>query len=370
MHAMEAGARGDAAGSLAAEMAGRVVYESPHRFIMQDLVDQGDAAPQWAYSRWCVALASRSMLIHADPRVDRALRLVLLALYPETMSQVADGRVDLRVLGTQVAAGDRLVGDIAAYEFGGLSHYLAQYAERGLLERTDRIRDWAEAKLGAYELIDFRGCRLVLRDLVDGKEVEALNIGAMTQASDETLVGRLAPISGEPGLMFTSRPMSVDAHTARAVADALRTAQSFAWLEALSDALHTGRQPQGFHDVPATFFTSDLPVPPIEVGDGAAEQQEVGGAAELRAKGYSAEVANALGVIEVGLLSAPMNDRAAAVVSPHISAALSTPGAFEAAQAECTGAETAPAWQMLAAVVPDHLEERCRALAACAEAAG
>ncbi|MDN5797064.1 MAG: hypothetical protein L0H79_15080 [Intrasporangium sp.] len=369
IRAVEAGGRGDAEGSLACELAGSVILESPHRFVLKDLVDHGERAPAWAYSRWCADLAYRSMLLAEDPRTDAAVRYVLAALYPGSLARVLDDKVEFLVLGTGVAAGDHLVADLALYEFGGLADYISERAEAGLLDRTDRIRDWVNAQMRAYEFVGVRGCRLVLHDLVDGGEVEVLNIGAMSQASDEALVGRLVPITCEPGLMFAARPISVDPGTARTVAEAVRTSEPLAWLEALSTALVAGRQAEGFHRTAATPFTSDLPMPAVVV-DEAAPAEEAGRIIDLRAKGYSAEVANAVTVLEVGLIAAEISDRAAAAASPHIAAAMGTAGAFEAAAMECTGTDTAAAWRVLAAVVPDHIAERCRILARHADSAG
>ena len=104
-------------------------------------------------------------------------------------------------------------------------------------------------------------------------------------------------------------------------------------------------------------------------GEAASADEEAGRTTD-RAKGYSAAVANALAVLEVGLVSAEVSDRAAAVVSPHVVAALNTTGAFEAAAIECTGPDTADAWRILAAVVPEHVAERLHSLAGLAETAG
>lgn len=368
-HALAAGARGDAEASLESELAGRVIVQSPHRFILQDLIEQGDGAPAWAYSRWCADLAARSMLLEGDSRMDMAVQCVLATLYPDSVARVLDGEVDLRVLGTSVAAGDRLVGGVALYELGGLADYIDERAEAGLLDRADRVRDWADAQIGAYEFLDFRGCRLVLRDLVDGCEVEALNIGAMADASDCALVGRLVPIASEPGRMFADRPIHVDLATARAVAEAVRTQKPLAWLDALADALTDGRHTEGFHRTPFTLFTSDLPMPQIGIDGGQQPEREAQRITDLRAKGYSADVANAIGVLEVGLMAARFDDRSAAAVSADVVAALGTPGAFEAAAVECTDRDKAKGWRTLAAVVPDHAAERCRTLAHHAECA-
>lgn len=361
--ALDAGARGDARASLAHELAGSVVVESPHRFILEDLIDHGDTAPAWAYSRWCADLAYRSMLLAEDPRVDAAVRNVMASLYPDSLTRVLGDDVEIKLLGTMLAAGDHLVADLALYEFGGLADYIDERARTGLLDRTDRVRDWATAPMGVYEFVDFRGCRLVLRDLVDGGEVQALNLGAMSEASEETLIGRLAPISSEPGLMFTSRPIFTGPRTAQSVAEALRESVPLGWLGELATALVEGRCEEGSHRTGSTWFTSDLPIPEAVRGEAARSDEEAGRITHLRTKGYSKAIANALAVLEVGLVAAEVSDHAAAVVSPHVVAALGTPGTFEAAAAECTEPETASAWRVLATVVPDHVAGRCCSLA-------
>jgi hypothetical protein len=161
--------------------------------------------------------------------------------------------------------------------------------------------------------------------------------------------------------MFASHPMLVDDQTAQTVADAVRGGEPLGWLIGLSDAMAMGHLPEGFHATPVTPFTSDMPIPEVDLRD--EEPSEAGRIVELREKGHSAHVANAVGVLEVGLIAAGVSDQAAAVVGPHVAAALTTPGAFAAAQTECTRPDAADAWRVLAGVVPDHLTDLCRLLA-------
>jgi hypothetical protein len=365
--ALEAGSRGDAVASLTHDLEGGFIVQSPHRFIMQDFITQGSAAPAWAWSRWCLDLAYRTMLMRNDPCADEGVRHVMALLHLETMERLLEDETELRIFGTRLAAGDHLVADLALFEFGGLQTYLDQVAQPGLLARTDRIREWAMTPTGAYELLDHRGCRLVLRDLLDDTEVHALNIGATCGGSDGAFVGRLVPISVEPGLMFAQRPLTVEVPVALRVAEGIRSGEPLGWLWALSSAAHEAGLEEGFHRTPPTPYTSDLPMPEIVVGDTAKESQ-AGRLVEWRAKGHSALVANALGVLHVGLIAAGISDGAAAVVSPHVASALSTPGAPEAAAEECCGPGTAGPWRILAGVVPEHLAARAEALADRAEA--
>lgn len=374
-NAVESGKQGDLAGCLRHELSGRYILESPHRLMLQDLLQQGDDAPAWAYSRWCLDLAAQSMLLTNDPRFDGAVESVTLALYPAAVDHLLEfhDEMSLRVLATQVAARDPIARDIALFEFGGLRDFLQHEAQPGLLDRTDNLSKWADSEIRAYAFKDFRGCRLVLQDLVSEEEVEVLNIGAMSDAADEWLVGRVVPISAEPGWMFARRPLAVDENTARGVATATRIGGSLDWCAALGLAVEDGRLSEGFH-CGITPFTSDLLIPELVVDDDeswADDRPSLPGesayVAKMQARGHSAAVANSLAVLELCLAGAHISDHAAAVSAPHVAAALQTHGAFEAARQECTGPETADAWWILAGVVPEHLAERCRMLARTAE---
>lgn len=361
--ALEAGSQGDAAASQVHDLNRTFVHESPARFILQDLIDHGDDAPAWAYSRWCVDLAYRSMLMAEDPRPETAVRHVMAALYPDAVGRALKDD-DLLFLGTMLAAGDVLVADLALFEMGGLEDYLAEQAKPGLLARTDRIHDWTSARMGAFEVVGLRGCRLVLRSLADGGTVEVLHLAAGCPPG-ATVVGRPVPITDEPGLMFARAPVEVDPETAREVADAVRSDVPLGWLFGLSTALEAGRAEEGFHQASATMYTSDLPLevplPGIPTSGSAHDAPRI---TELRARGYSELVANAVAVLELGLMAAQVSDQAAAVVAPHVMAALSTPGAFEAAKVECIAPEHADDWRVLSAVAPEHVARKLRELAA------
>lgn len=369
-NALESGKQGELAACLEHELSGRYFLESPHRFMLQDLLTQGDDAPAWAYSRWVLDLAAQSMLQTEDPRFDVAVEFVVNAMYPATAHDLTEFHDELscRVFATQVAAEDSIAHDIALFEFGGLRDFIEHQAAPKLLDRAEDMTQWADREVHAYAFKDFRGCRLQLEDLVDGEDIEVLNIGAMSDAYDEWLVGRVVPISAEPGWMFAQRPIAVDEHTARGVATAVRKGTPLGWCTVLGTAVEDGRLPEGFH-CSTTLFTSDLLVPELVVDEGplADDGPHLPGEADylamMQARGHSSEVANALGVLELCLTAADIGDHAAAVSAPHVSAALQAHGVFDAALEECTGPDRADAWWVLAGVVPEHLAERTRVLA-------
>lgn len=363
--AIDAAARGDVDSTIENELAGLVVEESLTVPILYDLLIS-DPAPAWAYSRWCADQAMRWMLFHEDPRTDEAVRLTLSATHVDKLEALIDEPIALTEYGTLVAACDWVCHQLAIYEFGGLSDFLDVKAEQVLIDKTDRVRDWPMAPIGAYDFMGTVGSSLVLRDMATNEEVRVLNVGAMAgRGLDERLVGRIVPISSEPGLMFESRPIAVDIATAEDVAARIRGDEPLGWLVALADARDDGRLPIGFSCTEKTSFTSDLPVLSREECD----ETPAPRMQDLMRRGHSQEVANAIGVLEVGLIAAHVNADAVGPVVPHVTAALRVPGAFEAAIEECTGPDTAQGWLALADAAPEHVRDRCLRLAERARAA-
>jgi hypothetical protein len=220
--------------------------------------------------------------------------------------------------------------------------------------------------MGAYGFVDTSGATLLLRDLTSDEEVRVLNIGAMSARSrGDCLVGRIVPICSAPGLMFESRPVAVDTVTAQAVAVLIRDEEPLGWLTALADARDDGRLPIGFSCTEQTPFTSDLTVLSREER----EQPPAPRMSDLMRKGHSADVANAVGVLEVGLISAQVNPNSVGPVVPHVMAAMRVPGAFEAALVECTAPHDALGWEVLAEAVSEQVRLRCLELAARSRAA-
>lgn len=363
--AIDAAARGDVEGAIEHELAGLTIDGSLTVPFLEDLLIS-EPAPAWAYARWCVDQAMRWMLFHEDPRTDEAVRLTLGATHLEKLESLLDEPVALTEYGTLVAACDWVCHQLAVFEFGGLGDFLDVKADQGLLHKADLVREWPAAAMGAYEFMGTVGSTLVLCDLSSNEEVRVLNVGAMSdRGREDCLVGRIVPISLPPGLMFESRPIGVDRATAREVATLSRQDGSLGWLMALADAREDGRLPIGFSCGERTPFTSDLPVLPHDEFD----QTPAPRMQDLIRRGHPAEVANAIGVLEVGIIAARVNADAVGPVIPHVTAALRVPGAFEAAIEECTGPDTAQAWLALAEAAPEHVRDRCLALAERARAA-
>jgi|GEM_PF-2711963 len=367
---LDAAARGDAASALRHEVAGLVVLDSPHRHKLRELVTLGANAPAWAYSRWCADTAYRWMTFEEDPRIEKVVRYLLATTHRDHLGSIGDDPVRLKEYGTLVGACDRLCSDIAIFEYSGLRDYLDVRVQSGMLDRTDRIHDWAEAPMGAYVLRGVSGPALVLHDLVKDNKVEVLNIGALAGRSpDDVLLGRVVPVSVAPGRMFAFRPLAVDEVTGREAAELIRSGLALGWMDALIAAREDGRLERGFSCHDHTFFTTDLPTTAWAFEDDADELGEAPAIQDLIERGYPVAVAHAIGVLEVGLIAADVSPGSLVAAAPQVAAALATPGAFEAALVECTRCDAAEGWQALAEATPDHVRRQCLTLAARCRAA-
>ena len=207
----------------------------------------GEQAPGWMYSRWCVEQAYRWMLVERDPRTDDAVVQTMVAAHAEQADEVADDAVRFRELGTRIAAGDWLCEQLAVFEYGGLLDFLDVKADASLVERCDQIRDWAETRLNGYVLEDANGSALRVRDLATGAPLEVMNIGALTdRGPDCPVIGRVVPVAAGPGLMFESRPVSVDLATAQGVAAASTHEDPAYWITCIGDGRHDERLEYAF----------------------------------------------------------------------------------------------------------------------------
>ena len=111
-----------------------------------------------------------------------------------------------------------LAFQLCAYELGGMRDFLEREASDALIEASDHPYEWADAKLGVYIYGWRQGDTLSVSDLQNKQERTVLHLGASSDVPECTIVlGRLVPITQEPGLMFESRPLVIDPETARGI---------------------------------------------------------------------------------------------------------------------------------------------------------
>jgi hypothetical protein len=368
---IDAGARGDALAALNFHEAGLQVEGSLRRYQLRELVILGDDAPPWAYSRWCLDVAYHWMLLEQDPRVDDAVRQLMLCTHVDAAMATLDDPVAFAELGTRIAAGDRLCQQLALYEYGGLWDFLDVKAESGLIDRCDQILAWSEQPMNGYVIKDARGPLLHAVDLRTGGEVDVLNIGALTDLDrGAPVIGRLGPISSDPGLMFQGRPIAVDLTTAQGVAESSGPQDDWPrWVPAVADGAHDGRLPHAFSCDRPTLYCSDIAA--IDEGVDSDDLDAPGRLTELRATGLDDIVANGVMVAEVALIAVEVSGPdAVSAVGPHLASVIVEPRVLEALRVHCTGPEHEHHWDILAAGTVEPVRSRCTELARmCREAA-
>ena len=113
--------------------------------------------------------------------------------------------------------------------------------------------------MSGYRLVDVQDDQLVAVDLLTSRTVRLLNVGAAWGRDVNTcVIGRLVSTGAEPGLMFESRPLTVDDTTALQVARASSLGRTM-WLNVLAEARAAGRLEAGFSLCLPTSLVCDLP---------------------------------------------------------------------------------------------------------------
>ena len=376
---ISASARGDARESLwhlqqTLQVEGSL---TPHK--LYELVTLGDQAPGWMYSRWCVEQAYRWMLVERDPRTDEAAIQTMIAAHADQAEAVADDAVMFRELGTRVAAADWLCEQLAVYEYGGLLDFLDVKAGTTLVERSDQIRDWASARMNGYVLEGASGSSLRVRDLSTGAPVEVMNIGALTdRGPDCPVIGRVVPVATTPGLMFESRPVTVDLATAESVAAASTHEDPAHWIKCVGDGRYDERLEYGFSCRNGTLFSSDIvPMSSLRDESDGEPQEELrdelgllpGRMVELLELGLTPHQANGVMVAEFAFIVVTVGGaEGAGTVAPHVGAVILDEPVFEALRRHCTAAEHAAHWSTLADCSVEPVRSRCEELARLAAA--
>lgn len=205
----------------------------PERMLrLQQLAVYGSVLPGWATSRWVLAQAVRWMDASQRERYKESFdRTVEVA-----GGQERYGGVDELDSSCKLTDYDWVYRQLVLYEYGGLQHFLDRVAARALLVRADGIRDWANARVGAFQLEERASSRLRWLDLSSGSQLETSDIGsASLLAVGEHAIGRLVPT--ETGPMFESAPLFVPPDVAAQVADAPDE-----WLSALERGCHQESQ--------------------------------------------------------------------------------------------------------------------------------
>ena len=202
--------------------------------------------PHWVRARWITKQAYRWLLLSDDDRLRDALQMTVDALYADIDPERPLGWEPPDFV-DQVISADWVCAQLATYELGGLDAFLAQRAGSSA-DRSGARREpgWPLATMGGYRLVD------VQDDRAPRGRPAHVPTGPAAQRRrrwcrdvNTCVIGRVVPTGAEPGLMFESRPLTVDDTTAIQVARAAGPGRT-TWLSVLAEARAAGRLEAGF----------------------------------------------------------------------------------------------------------------------------
>lgn len=224
---------------------------------LRTLLSSGIEIPGWVWSRWAVSQAYRWLRFLPDPRLERIGWATVGAAYSGTDIHFPEWPTAEDCGLFQIAVTSWVARQIGTYEYGGLATFLQRQASPSLLDQATDVRGWVGATMAGYRLEEVYDGHLVMRDLRDDASFDVLNLELSEEVRiGECIIGRLAPVSVWPGLMFESRPVAVDVQTALDVASC--GDGDVLWLTALWRALDEGRMPLGFDLEQKSLISSDL----------------------------------------------------------------------------------------------------------------
>jgi hypothetical protein len=213
-------AQGDAEGALQLHLAGPHVPGSLREHMLSEVALLAGDAPAWVHARWIAKQAYRWLLLSEDARPREALQMTVDALYADVDPGCPLGW-DPRDFVDQVIAADWVCAQLTTYDLGGLDAFLVERASPALTVPAAGADGWPLATMSGYRLVDVQDDQVVAVDLLTSRNVRLLNVGAAWGRDVNTcVIGRLASTGSEPGLMFESRPLTVDDATALQVARA------------------------------------------------------------------------------------------------------------------------------------------------------
>ena len=340
--AAAAEAQADAERALQLHLAGPHVVGSLREQMLREVVLLADAAPPWVYARWTAKQAYRWLLLSEDARPRAALQMTVDALYADVDPERPLGWAP-REFVAQLIAADWVCAQLTTYDLGGMETFLAERAGPALVARAGGAAGWPSAGMSGYRLVEAQDDQLAAVDLRTSRPVRLLNVGAAwARDADTCVIGRLAPTGTGPGLMFESRPLTVDDTTALRVARAAAVGRT-AWLDVLAEARTSGRLEAGFSLCLPTSLVSDLPGGPPS--------------------GVTGEGVPAVDLCDLVLDEVTQDATTAGLMAPVLFGVLLEPDSMAAIREGCTQASRRQAWVALAAACCPPFDERCVGLA-------
>ena len=357
---------------------------------MRQLRELGDDAPAWMWSRWVCEQAFRWVSPENEVRHEAALNLALEVAYAVGVDPDRPFGLAPRDFVALVRSRDWIVRQVVLYELGGLADFVVNVAGPDLLARAENLIGWEVSPMSTFQQIDETPTCVRLLDLVTEEEVDVLNIGStLDVAPGGFLLGRLVPISVEPGHVFESVPLAVDEETARTFAERCQRHEARMsqwdwdcrcdvdacdslscrpnsedrprWWDDLRDACDDARVPPLFSVHFEYSLCTDIPTEVLRhVLESTSNAQLFD---ELVAADVPKPVAEAIQICAYGVLGAPLHGERLTACAPILGAAVLEPGSIDILMNRLTLPQYAHGWHALAQLVVEPAKSRCLALA-------
>jgi hypothetical protein len=146
--------------------------DSPSAWLLRTLVDLGQDAPGWLWSRWMTVQAHRGDLSE-DTLIDPAVEFerVLTAAYVNDVDISRRPEFAPEDFWVTLLHCDWIVRQLQVYEGGELRRLVEERAGQRLLERADSIADWVDAPMRGLQLHSLPvGPTLWFTDLATGSD--------------------------------------------------------------------------------------------------------------------------------------------------------------------------------------------------------
>lgn len=250
--------RGDWAEALGEYRRIPMFRDSTHGEQLHVMATLAGDAPGWVVARWLTVLARR----HSDDqkRSQVAFRASMSLAHPHGVDLEALDVTYPQQATAQLWGRDWMMRQLEVYELCALAELLLPYPppvglDRDLVASAGPVAEWSQASMGGYRLGQLHDEVRTLHDAHTGAPREVLDLGLGEQVPEGShVLGRLVPIAQEPGLVFESRPLTVDEATAAAVAR-----RPPDWPEILATGIASRRLPAGCTLQPDPSLTADLP---------------------------------------------------------------------------------------------------------------
>ena len=249
-------ATGDARRALAHHEAIGPLPVGPHRVMLQQLVELGDAVPTWGHARWIVEQVTRWITADSRARHHLARHDALRAAHAMDVDVRRPYGMPVEAFCGLLLGHDWIYRQLVVFEFDGLRDFLEREAGPELVARAGPVVAWADCAMGGFRLEGDGAARARFTDLSTGTAIDVLDLGCAGQLQiGDCAIGRLVPIDREPGRMFESLPLPVDADLAARVA-----AEPDRWLMELTCAYEAGRLPSLYSWREQHPLLTDVPV--------------------------------------------------------------------------------------------------------------